>query len=205
MVGIHGYTGFGNSDGLHFGYFDAVSGAKISADPGASAGLGIFGYRRIASVWVGGAEIGFSKSSALTQVYDNITATISRGFTGEVNAGALLFAKYRHRCLLTAGAVYYSNPVLDLVINDPNGPGNATFNYNPAFGGAINAKYIFVMKKKCGELTFGLKFHVINFDLDNFEAGGTVNQPEMLNPAYSNFKNPDASNMSVNIGYQYSF
>lgn len=206
MVGAHGYMGFGNSDGLAFGYYDTETGSTITVDPGASAGFGIFGYRQIKSVFVVGAELGFSKASALSGVYSNMSATMGRGITGEVSAGVLLFTKHRSRCLLTIGSAYYSKPVLELKINDPNGLSNATFNYKPAFGAAINAKYILVLKKRRGELTFGLKYHQIGLVLDNFEADGTVNEPELLNPLFGHFKNPDASNMGVIFfGYQYSF
>lgn len=205
-VGGQLYGGYGVSEGLTFGYYDVVTGYPIYVDPGASFGASITGYRHIKSIWIAGAQFGFSNANSLSGVYDNITSTIKRGVVAEVNGGMLLFSKFRHRLLMTVGPVMYSGPTIYLNIADPDGPGDAIFHYKPSFGVAFNANYILILKRIPGQFTFGLTYHQLNFKLESFETGGEKYTPDQLNPAHGNFKNPDGSNLGVVVfGYQYTF
>lgn len=203
--GVNYIVGFGNTDGLYFGYNDAISGQEITVDPGSSMGLNLCVYRRIKSVWVAGGEVGFSSASSLSGTYDNLEAYTSRGVVAELTGGALLFSKFRSRALFSAGPLFYSSTKLDIGMNDPAGPGDATFYYKPAFGYVVNAQYVLVMKKKRGQLVFGFKYAGINFKLDHFKAGGQSYEPNMLDPSYNAFKKVNGSNFALVLcGYQYT-
>lgn len=205
-IGVNYFVGFGFDETLYFGYNDATTGDRITADAGAGSGLHLCAYRRIKSIWVGGAEVGFSTASALSGIYDNLDARMTRGFVAEINGGALLLSKFRHRALLTAGPVYYSSPKLVIRIDDPAGPGDVTFQYKPAFGFNVNAQYVYVLRRNRGQLVFGFKYHGVNLSLDKFETNGQSNDPSTLNPSYNSFKRVNANNLAmVLFGYQYTF
>lgn len=204
-IGINTFSGFGQGDGLDFGYIDSETGNTITIDPGASMGMSLYGYRRIKKIWIAGAEFGISSAPSLSYFYSNLAGYTDRGTVAELNGGVLLFSQYRHRFMITGGPTFYSNPILRLEIVDSLSRDNISFKYKPAVGVSLNVMYAFVLRKRWGQLLAGFKYHQVRLELARFTVNEVEFQTDALNQEYASFKRPNAANIAVVFAYQYTF